>query len=267
MIAHRRWRIALAICLLLGLGALAWKLAVSEQLRIAWNAPRYFYDGRHKLDADSQAVFFDLAGELWVRERRTSNVFVRIIPRAGVELAGEQNISFVSSREGERRMYKLRPQRAGDAAGDTRALAWQPASNQYYLYFEQRVYSNEVLVGYYKDLAYGPGGLFFIDPQTGRRIAGEQYSTLYVPSPADNERTGPPEWLWAAAANRAFVEASVTGAAACVAWDARYVRRVPVPASRHASGAPGMIAYDTSNVYLYVSPESGWLRVRADDNW
>jgi|GEM_PF-1333419 len=264
---RRGHAVAIGVCLLLGLVALGWKLAVSEQLRIAWNGPRYLYDGRHKLDADSGAVFFDLAGELWIRARDASNVFVRIIPRAGVELAGEQNVSFVSSREGVRRMFKLRPQRAADAASDAHPMAWQPQSNEYHLYLEQRVYSNDELIGYYKDAAYGPGGVFFIDPASGRRIAGENYSTLYVPSPSDECAAGPREWLWAAAANRGFVEASVTGAAAQGVWDARYLRRVPVPAQRHAPGAPGMIAYDASNLYLYVSPEAGWLRVRADQRW
>jgi len=257
----------LLLCVLLGGAALAWKLWRSEQLRIAWNAPRYLYDGRHVLDADSRAAFFDLAGELWIRDRHDSNAYVRVIPRAGIELCGEQNVSFTSSRAGERRMYKLRPQRDGDAHGDARGMAWAPRSNEYRLYFEQRLYSNDVLIGYYKDAAYGPGGLFFVDPRTGARIAGSQYSTLYVPSPSDGEGAGPGAWLWAAAANRAFVEERVTGSAARATWDARYLRRVAVPAQRHAPGEQGDIAYDDIHVYLYVSPSAGWTRIRAELDW
>lgn len=260
-----RWRIALGLLVVLGTVALAWKLAVSEQLRIAWNSPRYFYDGRHKLVGDSQAVVFDLAGELWVRDRLARDAYVRIIPRAGIEMVGEQNVSFVSSRAGERRMYKVRPQRADAAATDARALTWQPQSNEYRLYLEQRVYSNDVLVGYYKDAAYGPGGLFFVDPANRKRIAGEHYSTVYVPSPSDEEAAGPREWLWAAAANRAFVEASVTGAAAQAAWDGRYVRWVPVPNRRGAPGEVGMMACDGTNLYLYVSPQAGWMKLKVEE--
>jgi hypothetical protein len=242
------------------------KLYYSEQARIAWNNPRYFYDGRHKVDGNSRAVFFDLAGELWVRDK-VSTQFVRIIPRAGLELSGEQNVSFVSARDGQRTMFKLRPQYRGDARDDFSPMAWAPASNQYFLYLEQRAYSNDVLRGHYKDAAYGPGGLFFVDPATGAHIAHSNYSTLYVPPPTAAAHAGPPEWLWAAAANRAFVEATVTGAGATAAWDARFFRRSPVPATRTAPGHPGDLACDARYLYVYHSATTGWLRLRLDQNW
>ncbi|MCX7005013.1 MAG: hypothetical protein NTV22_17295 [bacterium] len=205
--------VCLSIIILALIAGLVVKLFYSEQLRIAWNNPRYFYDGRHKVDGDSRAVFFDLAGELWVRDK-VSTQYVRIIPRAGLELSGEQNVSFVSARSGQRAMFKLRPQCSGDARDDYSPMTWAPASNQYFLYFEQRAYSNDVLRGHYKDAAYGPGGLFFVDPATGDHIAHSNFSTLYVPPPTTEAHAGPPAWLWAAAANRAFVETTVTGAMA-----------------------------------------------------
>ena len=201
------------------------KLTVSEQLRIAWNRPRFFYDGRHKLDADSRAVIFDLAGELWVRDRATTQ-YIRIIPRAGLDLCGEQNVSFVSDRDGQRAMLKLRPQWTVDAADDYSGAPWEFVTNVYQLYFEQRRYSNDVLMAHYKDAAYGPGGLFFVDPATGEHIARSNYSTVYVPTPDSAAHAGPPEWLWAAAANRAFVEEAITGRIAQAAWDGRYLRQI-----------------------------------------
>lgn len=245
---------------------LAVKLYRSEQLRIAWNAPRYLYDGRHKLDADSRAVFFDLAGELWVRDK-VSTQFVRIVPRAGLELCGEQNVSFVSARDGQRTMFKLRPQRSDAARDDHAPVTWAPAANQYFLYLEQRCYSNDILCGYYKDAAYGPGGLFFVDPATGAHIAHSNYSTLYVPPPRTETHAGPPAWLWAAAANRAFVEESVTGATAAAAWDARFFRRAAVPTARTAPGQPGDLACDGTYLYVYPSTTAGWLRLRLDATW
>ncbi|MCX7846551.1 MAG: hypothetical protein N2595_00745 [bacterium] len=267
MNAGRRWRIAVWACAGLALVALGWKVSVSEQVRIAWNAARYFYDGRHKLDGDARAVWFDLAGELWVRARDASGMYVRIIPQAGVELVGEQSVSFVSGREGVRRMYKLRPQRADEAARDTRPLGWEAERNEYRLYGEQRVYSNEVLVGYYKDFAYGAGGIFFVDPRSGERVAGRHYSTVYVPAPSDEGGAGPREWLWAAAANRGFVEASVTGSLAREVWDRRYVRVAAAPSSRWSPGEVGMMAWDGTNVYLYVGSEVGWVKLKVDEMW
>jgi len=198
---------------------------------------------------------------------KVSTQFVRVIPRAGLELCGEQNVSFVSARDGQRTMFKLRPQRSDAAQDDHAPVAWAPASNQYFLYLEQRCYSNDVLCGYYKDAAYGPGGLFFVDPASGAHIAHSNFSTLYVPTPRVDAHAGPSEWLWAAAANRAFVEESVTGVTAAAAWDARFFRRVPVPAARTAPGQPGDLACDENYLYVYPSATSGWLRLPLDDKW
>ncbi|NLF38856.1 hypothetical protein GX586_05385 [bacterium] len=255
--------ITAAACTLMLAGALAYKVYWSEQARLYWNHPLHFFDGRHTLAGDAGAVTFDLSGELWVRDRR-SGTFIRLVPDAGIELSGEQGVSLSSSRQGRRVMYKLRPQFAADAAPDWKDAAWAPSSNDYYLYFEQRAYSNDAVLSYYKDCRYGPGGLFFVDPATGAHIAGSNYSTLYVPSP-DAPAAGPSNWLWAAAANRAFVEAAVTGGAARAAWDQTYWRRVQPPARRTAPGEPGDLATDGTFIYLYSS--SGWLRFKADSVW
>ena len=164
-------------------------------------------------------------------------------------------------------MFKLRPQHAADARADWRDAVWRPDTNEFLLYLEQRRYSNDTQVSYYKDAAYGPGGLFFVEPDTGAHIARSNYSTLYVPAPTEGAHAGPSNWLWAAAANRLFVEATVTGDAAQAAWDARYWRRVPLPSSRSAPGMPGDLACDGTHVYLYPSASSGWLRIRLDTDW
>ncbi len=155
---------------------------------------------------------FDLAGELWVRDFRM-NDYIRLIPRSGIELCGEQNLSLSSARSGLRTMYKLRPQYSVQARDD----------------YHSR--------------------------------------TVYVPSPDSASFAGPSNWLWAAAANRAYVDAAVTSAPARSLWDSRYYQRVPVPASRSAPGAPGDLACDGTNLYLYHSRQSGWLRIRSDPAW
>ena len=245
---------------------LAIRLARSERLRIAWNGARYFYDGRHKLHADSAAVILDTSGELWIRDAGTGE-WVRIVPRAGVDLAGEQNVSFSSARSGARTMYKLRPQFDDDARADATHAAWPPPSNSFSLYIEQRHYSNDLLVSYYKDCAFGPGGLFFTRPDTGRHVAQSNFSTVYVPEPVPGSGAGPDAWLWAAAANRRFVEHTVTGPVARSTWDHRYLRRVAAPASPSAPGAPGDIAWDGTYLYLYSGQGAGWRRVALDATW
>jgi len=255
-----------ALIVILLLAALAVKLRTSERLRIAWNRSRYFYDGRHVLKGNQHAVIFDLDGELWVRDKH-AGTFMRFIPGSGIELEGEQNLSMSSARSGRRVMYKLRPQWASDAAQDHSPALPELQTNGYYLYFEQRLYSNDTVLSYYKDAAYGPGGLFFTEPDTGKHIALSNYSTVYVPVPDENSFAGPTNWLWAAAANRRYVDSSVTGITARSAWDTRYLRKTAVPASRFAPGKPGDIAVDKTYIYLYHSASAGWLRISADTNW
>jgi hypothetical protein len=252
--------------ILLLAGILVVKMRTSERLRIAWNRTRYFYDGRHVLSGNERAVIFDLDGELWVRDKK-SGAFMRLIPGTGIELEGEQNLSMSSAREGMRVMYKLRPQRKTDAAHDQSPGNHSLWTNDYVLYFEQRLYSNDTVIAYYKDAAYGPGGLFFSDPSTGEHIARSNYSTVYVPAPETGSFAGPSNWLWAAAANRRFVETAVTGTAAQAAWDNRYLRKTAVPAARNTPGKPGDIAVDDRYVYLYHSSSTGWLRVKIDTGW
>lgn len=255
-----------AVLVLLLAGMLALKLRSSERLRIAWNRNRYFYDGRHVLKGSERAVIFDLDGELWVRDKK-SGAFMRFIPGAGIEFEGEQNLSLSSARTGMRVMYKLRPQRKTDAAYDHSAGIRPLWTNDYFLYFEQRLYSNDTIIAYYKDAAYGPGGLFFTDPSTGGHIAYSNYSTVYVPVPETDCFAGPSNWLWAAAANRRYVETAVTGTAAQAAWDNRYLRRTAVPAARDAPGSHGDIAFDDTYMYVYHSPSTGWIRVETDTGW
>jgi hypothetical protein len=263
---HVPIRMAAALLLAAAGALIALTLMRSERLRIMWNTPLYLFDGRHKLHGGPAAAILDTPAELWIRSG-ASGQFVRIVPRAGIELEAEQNISMVSSRKGERTMYKLRPQFAQDAQTDACDAAWHPSSNEFFLFLEQRRYSNDVLVSYYKDAAYGPGGLFFVDPNTGAHVARGNFSTVYVPAPDEAACAGPSNWLWAAAANRQFVESAVTGAPAAAAWDARYFRRVAVPSSRSAPGQQGDLACDGSNLYLYHSASTGWLRVPVEAEW
>jgi hypothetical protein len=254
------------ILVLLLAGLFILKLRISERFRIAWNRTRYFYDGRHTLKGNERAVIFDLDGELWVRDKK-SGAFMRLIPGAGIELEGEQNLSMSSARDGIRVMFKLRPQKKAEAEHDRSSGSLPLWTNDYFLYFEQRLYSNDTIIAYYKDAAYGPGGLFFTDPSSGDHIACSNYSTVYVPSPDTGSFAGPSNWLWAAAANRRYVETAVTGTAAQAAWDRRYLRRTVVPAARNAPGRPGDIAVDDTYVYVYHSPSTGWIRIKIDADW
>ncbi len=243
------------------------KISISERARIFWNKSRYFYDGRHKISGTPESVCFDLDGELWVKNKKTGK-FIRLIPNAGIELEGEQNLSLISSRKGDRTMFKLRPQLSKDAEKDYLSGNWKQRTNQYYLFFEQRDYSsNNVLVSYYKDAAYGKGGIFFVNPETGEHIAHDNFSTLYVPDPTEKSFAGPSNWLWAAAANRQFVETAVTGKTAETAWNEKYYKRVKPPENKMSPGEPGDIAFDDNYIYIYHSKEKGWLRIKTDSDF
>jgi len=247
--------------------ALDYKLSTSERVRILWNGTRYFYDGRHKVSGSPQSVNFDLDGELWIKNKKTGK-FIRLIPDAGIELEDEQNISLTSSRKGDRTMLKLRPQFEQNAENDYLNGSWQQKSNQYYLYFEQRQYSsNDVLTSYYKDAAYGLGGIFFVDPETGKHVAHENFSTLYVPEPTEKSYAGPSNWLWAAAANKQFVETTVTGKIAEAVWNEKYYKRVNPPKNKMSPGNPGDIAFDDNFIYIYHSKNKGWLRIKTDSDF
>ena len=238
----------------LALAALIWKLFTSEQLRIAWNNPLHFFDGRHKLSGTEKSVNFDLKGELWIRDK-SSGEFVRIIPDAGIEFTGEQNLSFSSSRTGERKMLKLRPQWSNDAVKDYKYAEWIYETNRYLLYFEQRNYSNDNLNSYYKDFAYGRGGLFFVNPETGEHIAHKNFSTVYVPVPKVESYAGPTNWLWAAAANRRFVEESISK-----------IITAP-PKKKTTPGKKGQLAFDDKYMYFHTGDPAGWIRVMTDQEW
>ena len=249
----------ISIILFLGLLiiALAWKLWTSEQLRIAWNHPLFFYDGRHKLSGTDRSVNFDLQGELWVRDK-ASGKFIRIIPNAGIEFCDEQNISFSSARDGKRKMLKIRPMRAADAENDFKISEKSPIANptnDFMLFFEQRNYDGDNLISYHKDFAFGNGGLFFVNPETGAHIAKENFSTVYVPEPLEKNYAGPKKLLWAAAANRKFVEDYVDG------------KIVPPPKNKFASGKKGQLAFDENFAYFYIGKSNGWIRIKIDKKW
>ncbi len=248
-------KILITLICIAAVTALIWKLWTSEQLRIAWNHPLYFYDGRHKLSGTDKSVDFDLKGELWIRDK-FSGKFVRIIPNAGIELSGEQNLSFLSSRSGIRKMFKLRPQWSNNAESDYKNARWFYDTNRFLLYFEQRNYnSNDNLISYYKDCAYGKGGLFFVNPENKKHIAHENFSTVYVPEPNVGNYAGPTNWLWAAAANRKFVEDYVTG-------------KIVSPPEKHNSyGEKGQFAFDEKYMYFYTGDSTKWIRIKIDDKW
>ena len=246
-------KILLLICFI-AVAAFVWKLFTSEQLRIVWNHPLHFYDGRHKLSGTDKSVNFDLKGELWIRDK-TSGEFVRIIPNAGIEFTDEQNLSFSSSRTGERKMLKLRSQWSNDAEKDYKSAEWVYKTNKYLLYFEQRDYNNDDLISYYKDFAYGRGGLFFVNPENGDHIAHKNFSTVYVPEPKVESYAGPTNWLWAAAANRKFVEESISN-----------IITTP-PKKRTSSGKKGQMAFDDKYMYFYTGDSTGWIRVKTDQEW
>ncbi len=240
-------------CILIG-SALVWKLFTSERLRISWNNSLYFYDGRHKLSGTDESVDFDLKGELRVRDK-FSDKFVRIIPNAGIEFCDEQNLSFSSSRTGNRKMLKLRSQWSNNAENDYKDANWISETNKYLLYFEQRNYSNDNLISYYKDLAYGRGGIFFVNPETGKHIAHKNFSTIYVPEPKEGSYAGPTNWLWAAAANRKFVEETVAG-------------KITVPPKkRNSPGKRGQISFDDKYMYFHTGSSSGWIRIKIAEDW
>jgi len=262
-------RSKLIIILLLSVSAIVFfiKLYKSEQLKIFWNKTIYFYDGRHKVYGTPQSVNFDLEGELWIKNKKNGK-FIRLIPDAGIEFENEQNLSFVNQRSGNRTMYKLRSQLFKNAENDFLSRKWQPNTNQYFLYFEQREYSsNDFLISYYKDVAYGKGGLFFVNPQTGEHIARDNFSTLYVPMPNEKSYAGPSNWLWAAAANKKFVEISVTGKTAETVWNEKYYKKVKPPENKMSKGESGDISFDENFVYIYHSKEKGWLRIKVDNDF
>ena len=245
--------LTIIFCIFL-LAVLGWKLWTSEQLRIAWNRPVYFYDGRHNLSGADKSVNFNLKGELWVRDK-SSGKFIRIIPNAGIEFCDEQNLSFSSARHGERKMLKLRAQWSERAKNDYKDSEWSYKTNKYLLYFEQRNYSNDNLISYYKDFAYGNGGVFFVNPITGEHIARKNFSTIYVPEPTEESFAGPSNWLWAAAVNKKFVEEYVSG------------KRVAPPRSRKSPGKKGEYAIDENYMYFYGDSSSGWIRIKIDNSW
>ena len=243
------------------------KLYKSEQLKIFWNRSNYFYDGRHKIYGTPQSVNFELDGELWIKNKKNSK-FIRLVPDAGIEFQGEQNLSFVNDRNGNRTMYKLRPQLSKNAEKDFLSGNCLQNTNQYFLYFEQREYSsNDTLISYYKDAAYGKGGIFFVNPETGNHIAHDNFSTLYVPEPSEKSYAGPSNWLWAAAANKKFVENSVTGKIAESVWNEKYYKRVIPPENKMSPGEPGDISFDDNFIYIYHSKEKGWLRIKTDSDF
>ena len=140
------------------------KLYYSEQLKIAWNRPKYLYDGRHYLTGDEKSALMLVRNELLVaRGDEASNRWekaVRIVPGGGIEMIGEDSLSFSTSRKGLRSMLKLRPMMTEDAAKDvTKPIEGR---GDWGLYLERRLYDGDELKGLERDLLFDENGACFM---------------------------------------------------------------------------------------------------------
>ena len=140
------------------------KLYYSEQLKIAWNRPKYLYDGRHYLTGDEKSALMLVRNELLVaRGDEASNRWekaVRIVPGGGIEMIGEDSLSFSTSRKGLRSMLKLRPMMKEDAAKDvTKPIEGR---GDWGLYLERRLYDGDELKGLERDLLFDENGACFM---------------------------------------------------------------------------------------------------------
>ena len=157
-------KIILSIIVLIALVLLGIKLYYSEQLKIAFNRPKYLYDGRHYLTGNNESALMLVRNELLIgRGDEVSNRWdkaVRVVPGGGIEMIGEDSLSFTTSRKGYRSMLKLRPMMKEDAEKDKTKPIGTPGD--WGLYLERRVYDGDELKGMERDLLFDENGACFI---------------------------------------------------------------------------------------------------------
>lgn len=157
-------KIILSLVILIALVLLGIKLYYSEQLKIAFNRPKYLYDGRHYLTGDEKSALMLVRNELLIaRGDEKSNRWekaVRVVPGGGIEMIGEDSLSFTTSRKGSRSMLKLRPMMKEDAEKDkTKPIEGQ---GDWGLYLERRLYDGDELKGMERDLLFDENGACFM---------------------------------------------------------------------------------------------------------
>lgn len=157
-------KVFISIIILTALVLFGIKLYYSEQLKIAWNRPKYLYDGRHYLTGDEKSALMLVRNELLVgRGDEDSNRWekaVRVVPGGGIELIGEDSLSFTTSRKGIRSMLKLRPMMKEDAAKDEEKPI--EGRGDWGLYLERRIYDGDELKGLERDLLFDESGARFM---------------------------------------------------------------------------------------------------------
>ena len=157
-------KVIVFILVLIALVLLGIKLYYSEQLKIAFNRPKYLYDGRHYLTGNNESALFLVRNELKIgRGDEVSNRWekaIRIVPGGGIELQGEDSLSFTTSRKGYRSMLKLRPMLKEDAEKEqTKPIE---GCGDWGLYLERRIYDGDELKGLERDLLFDESGASFI---------------------------------------------------------------------------------------------------------
>ena len=157
-------KIILSIIVLIALVLLGIKLYYSEQLKIAFNRPKYLYDGRHYLTGNNESALMLVRNELLIgRGDEVSNRWdkaVRVVPGGGIEMIGEDSLSFTTSRKGYRSMLKLRPMMKEDAEKDKTKPIGTPGD--WGLYLERRIYDGDELKGMERDLLFDESGPCFM---------------------------------------------------------------------------------------------------------
>ena len=157
-------KIILSIIGLIALVLLGIKLYYSEQLKIAFNRPKYLYDGRHYLTGNNESALMLVRNELLIgRGDEASNRWekaVRVVPGGGIEMIGEDSLSFTTSRKGLRSMLKLRPMLKEDAEKDKTKPIGTPGD--WGLYLERRIYDGDELKGMERDLLFDESGACFV---------------------------------------------------------------------------------------------------------
>ena len=157
-------KVIVFILVLIALVLLGIKLYYSEQLKIAFNRPKYLYDGRHYLTGNNESALFLVRNELKIgRGDEVSNRWekaIRIVPGGGIELQGEDSLSFTTSRKGYRSMLKLRPMLKEDAEKEqTKPIE---GCGDWGLYLERRIYDGDELKGLERDLLFDENGACFM---------------------------------------------------------------------------------------------------------
>jgi len=158
-------KLLIGTLILIALVLLGIKLYYSEQLRIAFNRPKYLYDGRHYLTGDERGARFYLKDQLLLASESGGTdrweKGIRLVPGGGIEMIGEDSLSFTTSRKGERRMLKLRPMKKEDAEKEKTAAI--PESEEGWgLYLERRLYEDDKLKGLERDLLIDENGAGFL---------------------------------------------------------------------------------------------------------